>query len=106
MGLPDLIHESKLMRRQRDDRLWIAAAEWPCPIQHSNEVRRHRARADCAIDEQLVDMASLGHRIRQLCFNVGAKLRKTFFPQRDASGHGVATALQEDPLQYGFTDGF
>ena len=55
--LPDLVGMDQLVRWQRYNRLGIARAERPGTIERCHELGRCRAGADCAIDEELADMA-------------------------------------------------
>ena len=57
MRLPDFVGIDELMRRQRDHRLGIAGAERAGAVEHRGQFRRHRPRADGAVDEQLVVVA-------------------------------------------------
>src|SRR5689334_6038747 len=61
MRLPDLVGEHELMRRQRDHGLRIAGPEGTGAIERLDEVRRHRAGADGAVNEQLVLVARIGN---------------------------------------------
>src|SRR5260370_39103881 len=54
MRLADFISIDELMRRQRDHRLRIAAAERTGAIEGRGKFRRHRARRYGAVDHQLV----------------------------------------------------
>ena len=76
MRLPDFVGIDQLMRRQRHDRFGIAAAEGPSAIERRYQFRRHRTRADRAVDEELVDMARLRHLVRQRAFHIGAEFRQ------------------------------
>ena len=98
MRLPDFVGINQLMRRQRDDRLRIAAAERTGAIERRREFRRHAARADRAVDEQFVFVARVGDILGQRAFHVGAKFRELFLAQRHARGHGVAAALHQQSV--------
>ena len=83
------------MRRQRDHGLRIGRPERPGAVQHVGEFHGHAARADGAIDEQLVLVTGIGDVLGQRAFHEGAKLRELFLAQRHARGHGMAAALHQ-----------
>ena len=98
MRLADFVGIDELMRRQRDHRLRIGGPERPGAVQHVGEFHRHAARADGAIDEQLVLVTGIGDVLGQRAFHEGAKLRELLLAQRHARGHGVAAALHQQFL--------
>jgi hypothetical protein len=67
------------MRRQCNERFGIAASERPCAVQRRNKIRCHRTRADRSIDKQFIGVAGLSNSLCQGGFDIGTKLRETFF---------------------------
>ena len=80
MRLADLVGIDELVRRQCQHNFRIAAAERTGAIEHRDQLRRHRARADGAIDEQLVGMTRLRHVVGERAFDPGAEFRQPLFP--------------------------
>src|SRR5581483_10222534 len=100
MGLADLIGIDELVRRQRQHRLRISAAERTGAIERSCELRRDAARGHRAVDEELVDMARLCNIVRKRFLQIGAKLSELLLAQGDAGGHGMAAALDQDAVDH------
>src|SRR4051812_24168203 len=87
MRLPDLVGIDQLMRRQRDDRLGIAAAERAGAVERRNQFGRGGPRADRAVDQQLVDVPRLGYIGGERAFEIGAEFAQPLLAQGDAGGH-------------------
>src|SRR5487761_2580813 len=105
MRLPDFVVIDQLVRRQRDHRLGIAAAEWSGAIERRRQFGRYPAGADGAVDEQFIDVARGRNVIGQRAFHIGAEFGELLLTQGDARGHGVAAALEQQTVMHRLPDG-
>ena len=78
VGRAHLDRESESVEQLRPQLafLRIAAAEGTCAIERRRQFRRHRARADGAVDEELVDVARGCDVGGQRAFHIGAEFRQ------------------------------
>ena len=81
-------------------RLRIAGAERARPRDARHRLAGGTGGAESAVDQQRI-LAARGSHVRgERTFEVGAERRERILAQRDAGRHGVAAALEQEPLAH------
>src|SRR5882757_9679637 len=100
MRLPDLVGVDQLMRRQRDHRLRIGAAEGTRAIQYRGKFRRHRACAHRTVDEQFILVTGIGDVGGERLLHEGAEFGELLLAQRHAGSHRMTTAFHQQAVMH------
>ena len=90
---------------QRHHRLRIAGAERTRARHHLDQRGIGAGGAHRAVDQQRLIGPRRGHALGQFAFEIGAEFGKRAMLDRDARRHGVAAALEQQPLGDGAPHG-
>ena len=98
--LAGLLHIGELMAGEHQHRLRIAGAERPGARDRGDGFEIGGAGRQGAIDQQPIRSARRRDRGAQPVFQIGAKRTERIAPERHPGRHGMAAALEQQPLAH------
>jgi hypothetical protein len=101
MAVADEVRINEGMGRKRQQWFWITGPVRACPRQHVGECEIEAPGRHRAVERQGNIATRAFYRCGECVFEEGAKGSERIFLQRNAGGHGMTPALEEQPLLNG-----